>query len=283
MTFSYAAGSATPDYSGLFEIPAKSLRICNVGTGSPLVLPSFKPLVIPPLISTCPIRYNMTPIPRGGASVAEPAVDSWQFDIRTWFFSDDVDDIWGAFDYLCDVVCVANGWMGAELNAPTWTDVRTMTVRKGGQVTMNETDKGEMGAGYREFTLPFIAADPIKYAKTQTSTVITSGTTVTNAGNAKVPYLVRFDGGASGVTDHIQIDGPSGDKTVLLDYALPAGKFIEINTRDGSYLTDTGVDMNPYIAVGADVRLLAPDGNSFTKSSGGGTGVATVKHYSGWE
>jgi len=286
VSFTYHSGDAEPDYSGLFEIPSKSLRICNVPTGSPLVQPTFKPLLIPPLVSSVPIRYNVTPIPRGGASVSDPLIDSWQFDVTGWFLmgerdGETVDDVGAAFGYLCDVVCVANGWMRAELDDPSWSERRFMVVQKGGSVAYGQNpDKGEMAAGYREFVLPFIAADPIKYSYTNHSTVVTT-TTVTNAGNAKVPYVVRFDGPN---TDHIQVavNGSSDDTLVYLDYALGSGEYIEISTRDGTYVSNVGIDMYPNFYVGSLARLLSPGGNAFVKSSGGG-GTATVKHNDGWE
>lgn len=280
MTFPYNEGSATPNFSGLFELPDRDLRICDVATGSPLVDPTFHPLVIPPLVTTAPLRYNVTPIPRGGASVSVPLVDSWQFDVTGWFLMDDPDDVQAAFDYLCDAVCIAMGQQEAQLNAVGWTEARTMTVQKAGQVAYGQNpDKGEMAAGYREFVLPFIAADPIKYSLTEHSTVIGTGTTVTNSGNAKVPYIARFDGPNTG---HVQIDATGGG-TLLFNYALGSGEYVEIFTKDGSYVTNVGVDLYPYISVDAACRLLSPGGNGFTKSSGGGTPVATVKHYDGWE
>lgn len=275
MTFAYQAGSATPDYSGLFEIPG--LRICNVPDADGNE-PTFRPLNIPPVNGTCPIRYNVQPIPRGGAKMSEPLFDSWQFDVVGDFWLDKVDDVQAAIDYLCDAVTVAAGAIGAQVNAPGWAEARTMTVRKGGPVVVTVPDKGDMAAPAREFTLTFVAEDPLKYASTPTVVPITASV-VTNEGNAQVPYLVRFDGPNTG---HVQIDGPVDDGTVLLDYALGSGEFIQINTRDGSYVTNTGVDMNPYIAIGSDVRLLVPGGNGFTFSSGSG-GSATVTAYSGWE
>lgn len=283
MTLAYEPGDDEPDFSGLFEIVGKDLRITNVAAGSPLVEPTFHPLVIPPLVSSVPIRYNVTPIPRGGASVSDPLVDSWQFDVTGWFLmgeraGETVNDVGAAFGYLCDVVCMANGWMRAELDDPSWDERRFMIVQKGGPVAYGQNpDKGEMAAGYREFVLPFVAADPIKYSFTEHSTVVTTGTSVTNAGNARVPYIVRFDGAN---TSHIEVNGSSA--AIRLDYALGSGEFIEIFTRDGSYVTNTGVDMYPYISIDADARLLPPGSSSFTKTSGGG-GTATVKHNDGWE
>lgn len=279
MTWPYSAGSATPNYSGLFELPDFDLRICDVASGG--TAPTFHPLVIPPIVSSAPFRQNVMGVPRG-AYVADPIFDSWQFDVTGWFLMDDVDDVGAAFAYLCDAVKVANGWMAAHFNDPSWSAARLMTVRKSGPITYAENpDKGEMGSGYREFVIPLIAADPLKYSLTTTDTVIGTGTTVTNNGNAKVTHVVRFDGPN---TDHIQVavNGSSDDALVYLGYALGSGEWIEINTRDASYVTNTGVDMNPYFYVGSVARLLAPGGNSATKSSGSG-GTATIKHYDGWE
>lgn len=278
MTFAYTAGDAEPDFSGLLEFRSKSLRICNVPTGSPLVEPTFKPLLIPPLVATTPIRYNVTPVPRNGAFVSDPIVDSWQFDVTGWFLMDDVDDVGAAFEYLCDVVSVANGQMVIELDDPSWTERRIMTVQKAGPVAYGTNpDKGEMAAGYREFVLPLIASDPIKYSLTSTDTVISGSTAVLNDGNAKVPYAVKFDGA---VTDHIQID--TGGSTVLFDHAMSSGDFVTISTVDGSYVSNMGIDLNPYISIDAFARLLAPGSNVFTMSSGGG-GTATITSNSGWE
>lgn len=278
MTWPYNDGSATPDFSGLFELPTRDLRICDVPDGDGQ--PTYHPLVIPPLVSTAPLRYNVVPIPRGGGSKVTPLVDSWQFDVTGWFLMDDPDDVQAAFDYLCDAVCLAMGDVQAEVNGVGWSEPRTMTVCKAGQVAYAQNpDKGEMAAGYREFVLPFLAVDPIKYSSTQHSTAITTTTDVTNAGNAQVPFIARFDGPN---VDHIEYDTGLDDGMILLDYALGSGEFIEILTKDGSYVTNTGVDMYPYIAVGSGARLLGQGVNTFTLASGGG-GTGLIRHNDGWE
>lgn len=269
MSFSYAAGSSTPGYGGLAEFT--NLRIGATGT--------FKPIDIPPLSQAAPLRFQVTPVPRGGGHMSTPTLDAWQFDIVGSLDGLAPADVQAAKDYLMSKVNVAKGAMNLTLNALGWAATRTMTVRLAGQVSVTEPDVDHKKSRVRTFTIPLLAEDPIQYSSTSADTVITTATAVTNAGTADVPYLVRFDGAN---TDHIQIDRVGGtDATVLLQYALASGKYAIINTRDGSYITNSGVDLAPYIAVGSGARFLSPSGNSFTKSSGSG-GTATVTHYDGY-
>lgn len=267
MSFSYSGGTTTPGFGGLAEFT--NLRL-NDGT--------FRPLVIPPITQTAPLRFVVTSIPRGGGKVSTPTLDAWQFDLTGFVDVTSPNDMQAAVDYLKAHVNFGLGLIGLTLNAKGWTSARTMAVRVAGQVVVDEpTDVRLKKLLRRSFTIPLIAEDPIQYAINETDNVITTSTTVTNAGTAPIPYVVRFD---AVNTTFIQIADLLGNK-VRLDYALTSGQYAEINTRDGSIITNTGVDLYQYVTIDDAVRYLAPGNNSFTKTSGSG-GTATVKHFDGW-
>lgn len=267
MAFSYSAGTATPGYGGLAEFT--SLRI-NDG--------SFRPIAVPPLTQTPPMRFKADPVPRGGGVVSLSGVDPWQFDIQAFFDVSSPDDVQGAIDYLKGKLNPDSGPLTLTLNAKGWSATRQMTVRLAGQIAVEDPTVERKKLTRRSLTIPLIAEDPIQYATTQTTTAITSSSTVTNAGNASVSYIVRFDGAN---TSFIQVADALGHK-VRLDYAIPSGKYVEISTKDGLIITDTGVtDLYQYLTIDSELRFLPAAGLNLTKTSGSG-GTASVKHYSGW-
>jgi hypothetical protein len=266
MSFSYSAGTATPGYGGLVDFP--SLRI-NQGT--------YKPLAIPPLTQTPPPRFVTTPVPRGGGNVSTVSLDAWAFNIDGYFDVVDPADVQAAIDYLKSKINTFKGAIGITLNAGGWTDTRTMTVYVGGQVTFEEPQINLKKAPRRNFSIPLIAADPLQYGSTQVVTSVTTSTSVPNAGDASIPYIVHFDGP---VTTYIEVNDGLGNK-VRLDYAIPLGKMAEISTRDGSIVTDTGVDLYQYLTISSSMRYL-PAGGKTMNTANGGAGTASVKAYPGW-
>lgn len=266
MSFSYAAGNTTPGYGGLAEF--SSLRL-NDGT--------FKPVTVPPITQTPPMRFKVDPIPRGGGLMSTPSLDPWEFALEGYFDVSHPDDVQPAIDYLKSKINPSLGLQTLTLNAKGWSAARLMSVRLAGPLTVEEPTVERKKLQRRSFSIPLIAEDPLKYAATQTTTAVTTSTSVTNAGTAPVSYIVHFDGPN---TTFIQVADALGNK-VRLDYAIPSGKYVEISTKDGLVVTDTGVDLYQYVTINSVMRTLPAGANLYTKTSGSG-GSASIKHYSGW-
>lgn len=152
MPFSYAAGGTTPiGPPGMVEFP--SVRL-NDGT--------FRPLSIPPLMQSPPLRWTPHPAPfDDGGLVTDPLFDIWQFDVTGWLLVDDTSEIQDAVDYLMANVNRDAGWMTVSFYGYGWSAAKTMSCRLAGQVIVVELDKGDMNSVERGFTVPLVAVDPV--------------------------------------------------------------------------------------------------------------------------
>lgn len=276
MTWTYDAGTDVPDVHGLCEFPA--LRI-NDGT--------FRPLSLPPIFSTAPLRVIANPLPSDdGGTFGPTRLDVWPFDIVCWFFeSDDATfrtDLGSIIDYVRANVSVDD--QTVLFNAPGWAEARQMTLRLGGQITIVEPEKGEASVPARDVTIPMLAVDPLLYSTTEHTVTIASATSVTNAGNFSTPFTVRFNGP---VTD-VRIDGPGTAGTNRLRYpgTIASGDWIEVSTNPAAAGGVTAVDQdgtNVYADLGAFTARSLPAGtSSWTKTVTSGAGAVTVTYRDAW-
>lgn len=268
MTFTYDAGSATPGYAGLISWP--SLRV-NDGT--------FRPLVIPPITESAPVRVGSTPSPEGGGVVSDPVLDVWSFEVAAWIYTEDIADMQAAVDYLKSKVNAWNGWQTVTFDAPDWAEPRRMTLQVNGQLQVTVPDKGTLIAPERVFSVPVIAADPRLYGQTQQTVTVTTSTAVTNDGNYGAPFTVRFNGPQT--DPQINKDGTSGSAKVKYVGTITSGHWVEFNTLTGEAVDDTGA--TAYSGISASTaRRLAPGSTAWTKSNASGAGTTQIIFRNTW-
>lgn len=271
MSFTYTAGTAV-DYSGVLSFPSGIRFGGDDG--------SFRLLVCPPITDSVPLRVPSGPAPRGGGLVGDPLLDLWEFDVQGWFLTDDIADVHAGIEYLHARVNAHNGWQTVTLNAPGWAAARTMTVRVAGSIVVDPRDKGDMTVPERNITIPLIAADPRRYGAAVT-TAITTGTSVTNAGNLRSPFQAVFVGP---LTDAL-LDGPgTGNKIGLTTVA--SGQTITVTTVDpetGTMALSDNLGTDAVTLQGllvnddADYIEVGTESWTFTKSAGTGTASIIVK------
>lgn len=264
MSFSYSAGSATPGFGGLAELP--SLRICQ-GT--------FRPLSIPPLYQSMPLRTKSTPVPRGGSFADPPLPDEWPFEIEGFFDVTDPNDVQAAITYLLAHVNAYQGFMVLTLNALGWSATQQMTVQINGQAAAQDVEMERKKLTRRGFVIPLLAPDPRRYSTTQTTTVIGTGTNVTNAGTTPAPFTVRFH---APQTDP-ELNGPGSGNIIQFTGAIP-GSYVDVTTVDGSTGTMTAVDdsgNDVFASVSADsANYVNPGTSAWTASRASGAGATEM-------
>lgn len=222
MSWSYAAGTSTPGFGGLAEFT--SLRI-NDGT--------FRPISLPPLTQTAPLRVPSGPVPRGGGATGDALLDSWAFEIVGFLDALTPSDVQPAIDYLFSKVNVSKGAMTLTLNAKGWAATQTMTVRLNGQVSIDEPDVPLKKVETRMFTIPLLAADPRRYGAAVT-TAVTTGTSIGNAGTTPAPFEAIFVGPLTSP----QLNGP-GTGNILKLTSVAGGQTITVKTVDPTTGTTT--------------------------------------------
>lgn len=274
MSFSYAAGTSTPNLAGLVEVG--SIRI-NDGTFQLLAAHGL-------LLGTASVRDGVTP--SGSMDGGYPGVPRYnprdillegQIRVPT------VADLWGAFDLL-------NEAFNLEITAP-----RTLTVDTSGwanprQIDVVPTDSVQIVSpadfsahtiSIREFSVHLIAPDPRLYDTTLQTVTVTTGTSLTNAGTASAPYIARFEGPQTGP---ITLTDPDG--TTIQVGTVASGHWIEVNTRDPETGTLTAVDDTGASVVeqvtASRSTVVKPGTSSWSRTNGGGAGATKVKFRNAW-
>lgn len=270
MAFSYDGGTTTPNLAGLAEIG--TIRI-NDGT--------YELHSCGRLISSASLRTGLTTLPGDhGASTGSPHYNEFPFTIEGRIFVPTLSDIWGAYDLLLQTFNLDAGLQTLTLNTSGWAAKRQISVLIDDQVTIVEPAELDKLVPQRDFTVPLVAPDPRLYAVTQTSTTVTTSTSVTNNGTASTPITVRFTGPAT----NPQIDGPGTAGTNRIRWAgtVASGHWVEVSanaTGTGvSVLDDTGANQMSGIT-NFTARTLAPGASSWT-ATGGGTTV--IKFRDAW-
>lgn len=262
------AGTAV-DFSGVLDFPSGLRLGGDDGT--------FRLSVAPCITDSMPLRVSSGPAPRGGGMVGDPLPDVWPFDVQGWFLVDDPADIQAAVDLLHQKVNFALGWQTVTLNAPGWPATRTMTLRVGGQITVDPRDRGDMTVPERVYTIPLIAADPRRYGPAVT-TPITTGTSVTNGGVIPSPFVATFVGP---LTDP-ELNGP-GTGNILKLTTVASGQTVTVTTVDPTTGTTTAIDNTGAdvfdLIVTDKVDYIDPGTESwtFTKTAGAGSASMTVR------
>lgn len=275
MSFAYSAGSATPGFGGLAEF--SSLRICQ-GT--------YRPLSIPPLDQTMPLRTKSSPVPRGGAFVDPPLPDAWAFDLTGFLWVPGGDptagDTQAAIDYLRSKVNAYQGWMTLTLNALSWPATRFMTVQVNGQVSAEDMEVERKKLPRRGFTIPLIAADPRIYSTLQTTTPITTSTAVVNAGTTPAPFTARFHGPQ---TDP-ELNGPGAGNNLQYTGTIASGHYVDVVTVDpatGTMTATSDAGVNVFAAMTIDTATYVNPGTShWTRSNTSGAGATEMLTRDAW-
>lgn len=264
MAFSYSAGSATPGYGGLAEF--SSLRI-NDGT--------FKPIFLPPLTDTAPLRLPSGQVPRGGGAAGDAVLDMWAFEIGGYLDVSSADDVQAAIDYLRSKVNAAQGAMTLTLNAKGWAATQTMTVRVNGQVSVEDPEVARKKVPRRTFTIPLLATDPRRYGAAVT-TAVTTGTSITNAGTTPAPFDVIFTGPLTSP----QINGPGSGNIIKLT-SVASGQIITVTTVDpttGTVVLSDNLSTDPAVLFALleqdTADFINPGTSSWTKTATGAGSVS---------
>lgn len=275
MAFSYSAGSATPGFGGLAELTTLagvSLLRINVAT--------LKPLSIPPLNLTMPLRAKSTPVPRGGSFADPPLPDEWAFDLTGNLDpGTNPDDVQAAIDYIRAKVNAWQGFMLLLLNAKGWTGspaTRQMTVQVNGQVGAVDVEVERKKVPRRGFVIPLLAPDPRIYSSAQTTTVITTATNVTNAGTTPAPFTARFHGPQ---TDPI-LNGPGTGNIIGYTGAIASGHYVDVNTVDSATGTMTALldgTTDAFPSIDADsANYLDPGTHAWSATNTTGAGATEI-------
>lgn len=275
MTFTYDAGTSTPNLAGLVEVG--TIRI-NDGTFHLLAATGL-------LLGSASVRDGVTP--SGSMDGGYPGVPRYnpraillegQIRVPT------VPDLWGAIDLL-------NQAFNLETTAP-----RTLTVNTTGwagtrQIAVVPSDASVQvispadfdghHIGIREFSVNLVAPDPRLYDTSLQTVTVTTGTTLTNAGTASAPFIARFEGPQTGP---ITLTDPDGNSIQVGTVA--SGDWIEVNTRDAATGTLTAVDSTGASAIEqvtiSTSSVVRPGATSWSRTHGGGAGATKVKFRSAW-
>lgn len=274
--FTYAAGSTTPtDPAGLIEWP--SARFSDG---------SLRPLIIPPLWESAPLRVTKSDLPGDGGYVPDPKLDAWEFEVKAWLLVDDTagEDVQSALDYLRGKINAYLGWQDVLLRgfSADWTENRQMRLRLAGQLTADVPEKGTLMSPERDLTIPVIAADPRMYSTTLHSSPLNA--TLTNAGNTPAPLTVTFEGPLT----NPRVDGPgtAGTNRIRLGRTLLTGESVTVTTYDPdsgqlTAIDDTGANAYGDITA-ATARTLDVGATAWTKTADAGAGTVTVEWRDAW-
>lgn len=274
MSFSYDAGTSTPNLAGLAEIG--SIRV-NDGT---FVLTRCGRLVTSPRP-----RSVIAPLPSDhGGSVGTPFYDPMTFPLEGYLTVPVLDDVWGAIDLLLETFNLENGLQTLTLDTGGWSATRQIDVMLDGEVQIVEPTMLAKKVPDRDFTVGLIAPDPRLYATTEQSVTVTTATSLTNNGTAATPFTVRFNGPRT----NPYIDGPgtAGTNRIRYSGAIASGHWVEVTTNPATETGVTAVDDTGANVYGSltnfTARTIAPGSSSWTVTSDSGTGTVTVKFRDAW-
>lgn len=138
--------------------------------------------------------------------------------------------------------------------------------------------------GRTDFSIGLRAADPIKYELVGSDpeagrvATVTSSATIVNAGNTRVPVLIRVSGSA---TSSAQITNTTTSQQIKFVRSKTSGPILEIDTYNREVLLDTSgtvTNGRSYVETLMDWIYLEPGSNSFTASGA----TFEVEYRSGW-
>lgn len=284
MTFSYDAGSSSPNLAGLVEIG--SIRI-NDGT---FELQSAIGL----LWGSPGLRDSFFVLPNDhGAVAAAPFYSEREIVLNGEIVVPTVADLWGAIDLLNETFNLADSDLKTlTVNTSGWSASRQCDVRIAGEIDIPEpSDKNSHLSTRRRFSVPLAAPDPRLYSTTEHSQTITTGTSVINAGKMPCPIKVRFNGPQT--DPDIDLTGTSGSDRIRFAGTIPSGHYVEVAafaaSATGVYaVDDTGVNaMGLDSAYGGPVtaftaRSIPSGSSSWTASNTSGSGTTVLYWRDAW-
>lgn len=276
MSFSYDAGSTTPNLAGLVEIG--SIRI-NDGTFELLSAGGL-------LLGTPEFRSDAVPLAADhGAFPTTPFYGPLDIELTGQIRVPLVEDLWGAIDLLKQTFNLADKSLKTlTVNTSGWSAARQIGVSMRPVTITPPSSFDDHYAPKREFTVDLVAPDPRLYETTATATTVTTSTTVPNAGTMPTPFVVRFNG----PQNNPRIDGPGGGTTNRLAIGLniASGHWVEVNTYDPETGTMTAVDdlgANMMAKVtSATAREVEPGGSAWTKTNDSGSGSTVMTTRGAW-
>ena len=278
MSFTYQAGSSTPNRAGLIEVG--SIRISGAGGGT------FELLGAPGLLWGSPgVRPGFHELSNDhGAYAGQPFYGEREFQINGRLRVPAVDDMWGAIDLLFETFNLASSALKTHtLDTLGWSASRQIAARLAGEIQIQEPedDNGHF-ALRRGFTVPMVAPDPRIYSSTLHSTTVTSGgTSLANAGNMPTPFTVTFNGPQTGP---LVLTDPDGN-TITVSASPTSGHYVEVTTR-GSSSGATAVDdlgASKFSSVTDwSATVVAAGSDTWTATNGGGAGTTVVSHRDAW-
>lgn len=266
MPYTYNAGTTTPNLAGLAEY--NGVRI-NDGT--------FELHHLAGLIDSPPIRVPSLSLPsRHGGFVGTRYYDPLAINLEGKLLVADYTQIGPALDQLRGAFNTDAGLQTLTVNYPGWANARQVTAGVSGQIVVDEPAGLEKLEPYRTFSVPLIAPDPLLYDVNTTTVTVTTGTTITNAGTASTPFVVRFTGAATNPT----LTTAAGS-IAMNPYTVASAHYAEVNTNAAATtgitaLTDAGV--NVYGNVTAFTVYTIPPGSSSWTYTGGGTCTVTFRN-----
>lgn len=276
MSFSYDAGTSTPNRAGLVEVG--SIRI-NDGT--------FQLLSAPGLLWGTPgVREGLADLSNDHGSYAGlPFYGAREFTLNGEISVPTVDDLWGAIDLLYETFNLAEtGLKTLTLNTAGWSATRQIAARIDGEIEIAEpSDKNEHLSTRRRFSVPLVAPDPRIYSTTEHNATVTSGgTSLTNAGKIATPFRVRFNGAQ---TANMVLSDPDGN-TITVTASTTSGHYIEVQTRSSLSATATALD-DLGVSKFADISdwsaaSIAAGSGTWTATKAGGTGTTVIYWRDAW-
>ena len=276
MTFSYDAGTSTPNLAGLVEIG--TIRI-NDGTFELVAAEGL-------LLGSPEIRSDALPLPAAhGAWPTTPWYGPRDITLEGNIRTPLVEDLWGAIDLLKQTFNLADqGLKTLTVNTAGWTAARQIGVSMRTFNVISPSNFDDHTVGRRAFSVELVAPDPRLYEVTATSTTVTSSTTVPNAGTMPAPFVVRFNGPQTNPL--IDGPGPALSNRVRCLATIASGHYIEVNTFDPTTGTmtavdDTGANVMSEVS-NATARVIEPGGSAWTKSNESGSGSTVMTTRGAW-
>lgn len=234
MTFSYDAGTSTPNLAGLVEIG--SIRI-NDGT---FELTAARGL----LLGSAAVRDSMVALPFDhGDSTGTPFYDLRDILLEGQIQVPVLDDLWAAIDLLNGELNLADSSLKTlTVNTAGWSAARQCDVRIAGPLEV-ESPGYDFDLHYRlrrTFTLPLVAPDPRLYSVTEHSQTISTNTSITNAGTMNTPITVRFNGPQT--NPKLDLNGTSGSQRIRFTGVITSGHWVEVTTWPTTQAVDDSGD-----------------------------------------
>lgn len=280
MSFTYDAGTSTPNLAGLVEF--NGIRI-NDGT--------FVCTHLGGIIDSSGLRSNITQLPSDhGGTAGTPFYDPRDILIEGYLTVPLLADVDGATDLLEQSFNLWAGLQTLTVNRAGWAAARQLTARVAGPIQIVEPDMLAKLVPDRDFTIPLVAPDPRLYAVTEQAVTVTAGTSLTNGGSIDTPFRVRFNGPLT----NPQIDGPgaAGTNRIRFSGTVTSGHWVEVQTNPASSTgvsayDDAGASAYGTGTYGSGVSAftattITPGSSSWTATADSGTGSTVVYFRDAW-